>query len=442
MRWSWKRPSIPEKYQPWLKENQWWIQLAALCITVLVIAIAFRQGKWLDWVGFRGKTVWDWLSLLGVPLTLAILGYILQQQERNRAETLSREQRERDEAISKEQQRIATDEAKEEILQIYFDRLSSLLVDKNILAIAVKLYSSPKMKEVDQPKTTITHEERELLAASIDVIRARTLSILRRFGGDQKRINSIIRFLRESEVFSKAKLRLDEADLTKADLTNTDLREISLSNAKFEGANLEGANLGGANLVRTDFRRANLVRTYLGGANLEGANLVRANLEGANLEEANLEGANLVRANLEGAALGRANLVGAQLGGANLKKAHFFEARFSGAYLSGVCLEGAYLYGAYLGGVHLKGANLRGADLQGADLQGADLQGADLQGTYLVRAHLVRTNLEGANLKNIEWDCETQWPDSTEVAKAKNIPEALKQQLGITDTTETETSNL
>ena len=37
-----------------------------------------------------GKTLWDWGSLLGVPLSLAILGYFLQQQQQKRAEKLSR----------------------------------------------------------------------------------------------------------------------------------------------------------------------------------------------------------------------------------------------------------------------------------------------------------------------------------------------------------------
>lgn len=55
----------------------------------------------------NGKTLWDWLSLLGVPLSLAILGYILQQEQRKRAEKLSEEQR-----------KIADNEAKEDVESI------------------------------------------------------------------------------------------------------------------------------------------------------------------------------------------------------------------------------------------------------------------------------------------------------------------------------------
>jgi uncharacterized membrane protein YkgB len=145
--WSFKSPSIPAKHQPWLKENQWWIQLVVLAVVAMIVVIAFKRGAWSDWVGFKGKTVWNWLELLGVPLALATLGYLLQQQQQQRAEMLSKEQRE-----------IAADEAKEEILQGYFDRLSTLLVDKNILAISTKVYALEK----EQAETATPEEKRAI----------------------------------------------------------------------------------------------------------------------------------------------------------------------------------------------------------------------------------------------------------------------------------------
>ena len=389
VRWSWKR---------------WGLVSLGFCISLAVILTLYK----FEWTGFgQGESVstttnkrdvdgniiettttstdprknfWDWLSLLGVPLTLIILGYILQQQERNRAEALSREQRQRDERTAQEQREIAANEAKEEILQVYFDRLSTLLIDKNILAIARKVnFATDELQEYDQLETTTTFEERELLDASIDLIRARSLSILRRFGGDHQRINSVIRFLNESDIFEKTKLRFDEADLSKVDLKNTDLKGISLRKA----------NLRGAILSRTDLSKANLEKAYLTGANLERANLV----------EANLEQALLLRAIL------------------------------SRTYLSGANLSGAYLEGA-----NIEGANLIEANLEKAYLLGAILKRADLEGANLLGAILSRTDLSEANLKNIKWDDGTQWPVSTEVTKAQNIPEALKQQLGLTDT--------
>ena len=107
-----------------------------------------------------GKTVWEWLSLLGVPLSLAILGYVLQQQQQKRAEKLSEEQR-----------KIADNETKEEILQTYFDRLSVLLIDRNLIALSNKS-NSPKITPIELSSksnlSTITPEEQELLDSSLE----------------------------------------------------------------------------------------------------------------------------------------------------------------------------------------------------------------------------------------------------------------------------------
>ena len=322
-----------------------------------------------------GKTLWDWGSLLGVPLSLAILGYVLQQQQQKRAEKLSEDQR-----------RIADNETKEEVLQTYFDRLSVLLIDRNLIALSNKSNSS-----------TITPEEQELLDSSLDVIRARTLSILRRFEKDPERKTSVIKFLIETEIVGKSKLNLSGADLSRADL---------------KGANLKGANLKGANLQEANLQEANL----------EGANLQEANLQKANLQETNLAGANL-----EWTKLSQANFKWANFKGANFKGAYLFEANLAEANLQLTRLQGAYLSEANLQEANLREANLKGTYLSEANLEGANLEGA---------------NLEGANLKNIKWDSKTLWIDkwfeslwiraSKPLKGAENIPEGLKKQLGIT----------
>ena len=315
-----------------------------------------------------GKTVWDWLSVLGVPLSLVILGYILQEQQRKRADN----------------------ETKEEVLQTYFDRLSVLLIDKNLIALSNKS-NSPKITFIPLSNksqlSTITPEEQELLDSSLDVIRARTLSILRRFENDAERKGSVINFLIETEIIGKSKLNLSRADLS--------------------GARLEGAKLSGANLERADLRGANLKE-----ADLKGANLIRADLQKANLLWAELQEAKLLWANLEGA-----NLQGANLQGANLSLAKLLWANLQGAELQGAELQGAKLEGAELQGADLSGANLSLAKLEGANLEGADLSGA---------------KLSLANLKDIKWDSETVWPDKSVFVNAKNIPEELKKELGIT----------
>lgn len=265
-----------------------------------------------------GKTLWDWLSLLGVPLSLAILGFWLQQSQQKRAERVAKEQRERDEKLAKEQREIAAAETKEEILQVYFDRLAVLLVDKNLLAIAAKVYASETQKRGVLPKIEPTLEERELLDSAVDVIRARTLSILRRFENDPERKTSVIRFLIEADIISKLKLSLREANLY-----NADLHDANLHDADLRDADLRDADLRDANLIEADLSGANLERAKLTNAHLLNADLSEANLCSARIREAKLEGANLSKANLSGARLNDAKLVGTNLDNAVLTNTRF-----------------------------------------------------------------------------------------------------------------------
>jgi uncharacterized protein YjbI with pentapeptide repeats len=305
-----------------------------------------------------GKTLWDWLSLLGVPLSLAVLGYVLQQLQQKRAEILAKEQRE-----------IAADETKEEVLQVYFDRISVLLVDKNLLAIAGKVHTSKVGGEEGTPKNNASTEEQELLDSAVDVIRARTLSILRRFEGDPERKTSVIRFLSESDIVSKLKLNLDGVFL--------------------RSTNLSGANLSYAFLIRANLSYANLSYAFLSHADLISANLSYANLSGAFLSGADLSGADLSHANLS-----HATLIDAKLNCADLSHATF------GANLSRANLSHAKLSGATLEGFDLSGAKLSGAKLSGADLNGANLSGADLRDAKLNGARLDKTNLCRADLRD------------------------------------------
>jgi uncharacterized protein YjbI with pentapeptide repeats len=277
-----------------------------------------------------GKTLWDWLSLLGVPITLAILGYWLQQIQQKRSEEVAKEQRE-----------LATDETKEEVLQVYLDRLSTLLVDKNLLAIAVKVNSK------EPEKLQATPEEQELLDSAVDVIRARTLSILRRFKNDKERKNSVIRFLIEADFISKLKLDLSDAILSDADLSRADLSDAILRDADLSRADLSRAKLRGADLRGTDLRGADLSRSDLRYADLSGAILRDADLRGADLRGDVFSCVSLLR-------------------GDNI---------FSGDILNGADLSSSILSSSILS----SDAILSGTTLDSdADLSGADLKGAIL----------------------------------------------------------------
>ncbi len=182
------------------------------------------------------------------------------------------------------------------------------------------------------------------------------------------------------------------------------------------GVDLEGIYLGGVDLGGVNLRCANLIRVDLSGADLFGVDLGEANLGNADLRGIYLRGADL----------GSAELGGANLGGANLRCSNL-----GGAYLSDADLRGAYLRGADLGGADLSSAYLSGTDLSDAYLGGADLRGADLHGTDLRGANLHDADLSDTNLDDIRWDQSTNWAGLIGLKTARNVPESLKQQLGL-----------
>jgi uncharacterized protein YjbI with pentapeptide repeats len=322
-----------------------------------------------------GKTLWDWLSLLGVPTTLAIFGYWLQQIQQKRAE-----------AITKDQLEIAANENREDSLQVYIDRLSSLLVEKNLLAIATKhLHAESEAEQLDLAN------EKELLDSAVDVIRARTLSILRRFENDAERKTSVLQFLLEADFISRLKL-----DLSRASLSKVELFQANLCGATLNQADLRGADLSGASLIQANLSRSNLSGADLSGADLSDADLSWANLSGADLGEVKLT---------EVHPFGSANERLMYLSGAKLRQAN---------------LSCADLSKANLRGADLSGANLSEADLSGANLSGANLSEADLSGANLSEANLSGANLSRANFNEIEFGDPSRNLTVAQVKLAKN----------------------
>ncbi|XZF60577.1 MAG: pentapeptide repeat-containing protein [Gloeotrichia echinulata DVL01] len=139
----------------------------------------------------------------------------------------------------------------------------------------------------------------------------------------------------------------------------------------------------------------------------------------------------LSRANLSGANLSGANLSGADLSSAYLSRANLSRANLSDADLSSANLSGAILSRANLNSADLRGANLSSADIRGANLRGANLRGADLSSANLSGAYLGDAYLSNEVLGDIRWDENTKWEGVRGLDTAKNVPEALKLQLGL-----------
>ena len=232
-----------------------------------------KQSRW----GFRGKTVWDFLQLLIVPLMLVAIGLVFSLQQD------ARQQRVEDQRAKAERE-LAEQRAQDEALQAYLDQMSGLLLERDLRA-------SEKGSEVRT------------------LARARTLTVLGRLAPSHK--TALMQFLVEADLVQ----RVDGRDPI-----------ISLRGANLSDVFLNGANLSGADLVFAELGGADLSATDLSGIDLVGADLSDANLASAFLREANLKGAVLRNASLYNADLSKADLTVTDLSGTDLSRADLYGA--------------------------------------------------------------------------------------------------------------------
>jgi len=224
----------------------------------------------------RGKTLWDWLQLLVIPVVLAIGGYFFNY-------TVSRNERKAADQRNQTEREIASDNQREQALQAYIDKMSELLLHENL--------------RESKPEDEIRK-----------IARVRTLTVLTRLDGERKR--NLLLFLYESGLIFKDHIIID---LQGADLSNADLKGVDLHGAMLHKVNLYGSSMAGINLHETDLSEANLSHTYESGADLSKANLTRARFNGAEIYHANFAGANLTGTSFEFAWLRRSNISPEQL---------------------------------------------------------------------------------------------------------------------------------
>jgi uncharacterized protein YjbI with pentapeptide repeats len=264
-----------------------------------------------------GKTLWDWLQLLIVPLVLAIIGLLFEMQQAERQRALEEQQQALEDRRAKAEQELAEQRAQADALQAYLDQMGDLLLERNL-----------RESKVDSEVRTLA--------------RARTLVVLEVLGSERK--NRVLRFLEETELIQ----------------------------AGLEGrapiVSLKYAILGDFELVGKQLLRGtDLTQAWLNGADLSAAHLEGTDLSGAHLGEANLKGAYLQGAKLSGAYLYDTDLRGADLSGVDLSDA---EGRFeSGARMIRTRLDGAHLDGADLTNARVTEEQLREIEsLEGATM--------------------------------------------------------------------------
>ena len=296
-------------------ENRSWIDWAKIGETQVTTTID-KKGKNPENLTneeiHSEKMLGDILELsseLAIPILLFYFGYQFLQIQKKRAEQQAELENQRVNAQAELEKGIAKDNLSEEAIQVYLERVTDLLLNKELRQ---ELFTDDQSNSSNNDNSVGS------------VIRLITITILRRLEGDEQRQARILNFLRDAEL---DKFILENVNMSRVNLKKVNLGLVNLKEAYLDGANLERANLEGTNLERASLEGTNLEGASLEGGNLKGAYLWKAKLKGARLKGANLEGTNLEGTNLRGANLGGANLKGADLEEANLEGVNFTDAQ-------------------------------------------------------------------------------------------------------------------
>jgi uncharacterized protein YjbI with pentapeptide repeats len=236
-----------------------------------------QKKSFTERMGLAGKTSWDLIQLLLIPLVLAGVGFWFSAQQNQTSLQVSERQHQADLQIAATRyandQQLVADQQQETTLKTYLDDMSNLLLNNKLLE--------------SKPGDAVRQVAKE-----------RTLTALRRLQAERNGI--VLQFLQDAHLIGEKNAVID---LSGANLSHDDLRSVNLGYANLSLADLSGANLGGA-----DLSYAILFAADLSGANLSGANLSYAYLSHANLSYANLSYTNLSYANLSYAKVTQAQL--------------------------------------------------------------------------------------------------------------------------------------
>ena len=401
-----------------------------------------------------GKTLWDWLQLLLIPVVLAIVAFSFNAGQASMNHQLEQQSNQ------------------EQVVDTYLNQMSNLLLQYHLHDSQL----SDPIRAIAQATTLTALDRLDGEHKNIIILflyRADLLKYHYYKHGEKECIDRSLpnKFSNEQPIITLSQGNIEGVTINNLKLSCIDLHNMNLEGSNFSTSLLDRADLGLSLAMNADFshasmKAANLYYLDLSEAHLQGALLQYANMTGICLSHARLDGAALQHADLraythsvnyatlfcgqhDNATLTPANLSDAVLTQANLTGADLTQANLTGADLSGADLSGANLDKAVLKGTRynskeilvkdsqgkylievlpttwpqgfnpkaaeatenntLSGADLSGVDLSGADLYDANLSGANLSGTSLSGANLSDTSLSGANLSGASLNGAFLW---------------------------------
>src|SRR6266487_3565845 len=155
-------------------------------------------------MGFAGKSPWDLIQLLLIPLVLAGVGFWFSAQQNQTSLQVNERQHQADLQIAATRyandQQLAADQQRETTLKTYLDDMSNLLLNNKLLE--------------SKPGDAVRQVARE-----------RTLTTLRRLEANRNRI--VVQFLQDTHLIGgkNAVINLGDADLSRAKVTQAQLNE-------------------------------------------------------------------------------------------------------------------------------------------------------------------------------------------------------------------------
>jgi hypothetical protein len=225
--------------------------LLVLVIAIALVAIGAYSRGW-EWTGFQGKTLWNWMQLLLVPIILALGGLFFTQMERlnsARAQELTQQQ------IGQTQERLNID-AEQARLNQELDRYGQATqrfmqaIDRfgsDILEVRMGgIYSLERTAREDP---NYHWPIMEVLSTYVQKHAPRKPA--EESGEEHPPYPDIQAIL---TVIGRRSLYHRDVEYGIIDLSNTDLRKAYLWNAYLQEAHLQGADLRGANLEGADLR--------------------------------------------------------------------------------------------------------------------------------------------------------------------------------------------
>ncbi len=228
------------------------LSIALILILGIVIGWAICPNNSPSWTGFgkqkiidgykHSKTLWDWLEIALIPVTIAVGSWYFGNIEKKR-----------------ENQRFQN-----QIFSNYLELITNLLIEKDFSGSGNEKFRR--------------------------IARSHTLKVFREVDGYKK--GAILQFLYENElIFSSPIINLNGVNISQAELSNICLKDASAKGVHFNHSEITHANLDGADFSGSNFEGSNLSNSTFIGSNLTHASFIKAKLHNCDLTSSNLDGA-------------------------------------------------------------------------------------------------------------------------------------------------------